>query len=443
MKLGSWLIARGRISGVQLKRALLDQSFYGGYLSTSLMKLGYLDERTLGEYLSDVFQVPYAPAQKFDNIPQEILRVVPPHVAGRHHIFPLAVEGKRLQVAMMDPRNIQALDEVAFMTGLPVEPWVSSEEHLFEALQKYYGIPRPVRETIPVADRVEEFPETQRPATGPPLPPIGAVAAPEASSPVPPEETVEDFYFRRDEPHGVDPGSPSAAALPRSILEWREEPSTEERIGLPSLSNSDAHTNPPGALDSPAPETGAETPSRGVNVSAPRAALTLVPPPPPASLDDAAKRLRESASPEDVFEALLGFCSQRFLRSALFLVQREQVTGWGGRGEGFDGERVRNTLVSFSVPSIFSYFRTGSDFYFGPVPGLPANRQFYRDLDVAPPDRVLLIPVQIKERLIAIVYGDNGAVRGEEPDIALYRRLAQKAALALEILILRNKIALL
>jgi Type II secretion system (T2SS), protein E, N-terminal domain len=443
MKLGSWLIARGRISGVQLKRALLDQSFYGGYLSTSLMKLGYLDEQTLGEYLADVFKVPYAAAQKFESIPPEILRIVPPHVAGRHHIFPLAVEGKRLLLAMMDPRNIQALDEVAFMTGLPVEPWVSSEEHLFQALQTYYGIPRPVRETIPVADRVEDIPEMPEPAAVPPPQAIGAEPAFEAASPAPLGETVEDFYFRRDAAPVAVAGHSPAASLPRSILEWREEPSAEESDGFPPASASDAPADPPGAPDAPAPRTDPPVRSPAVNFSPPRPNLTLLPSPAPASLDDAAKRLRESASPEDVFEALVGFCSQRFLRSALFLVQRDQVSGWGGRGEGFDGERVRNTMVSFSVPSIFSYFRTGSDFYFGPVPGLPANRQFYRDLNVDAPDRVLLVPVQIKNRLIAIIYGDNGAVRREEPDIALFRRLAQKAGLALEILILKNKIALL
>jgi hypothetical protein len=82
----------------------------------------------------------------------------------------------------------------------------------------------------------------------------------------------------------------------------------------------------------------------------------------------------------------------------------------------------------------------GSEFYFGPVPDLPANRQFYGDLGTEVPERVLLIPIQIKGRLIALLYGDNGTGRREEPDILLFRRLAQKASLALEILILRNKI---
>ena len=105
-----------------------------------------------------------------------------------------------------------------------------------------------------------------------------------------------------------------------------------------------------------------------------------------------------------------------------------------------DGGRVRATVVPFSVPSVFSYFRMGSDFYFGPVPELPANLQFYKDLSLAPPDRALLIPIHIKGRLIAVLYGDNGNLRGEEPEIALFRRVSQKASLALEILILRNKI---
>ncbi len=171
-----------------------------------------------------------------------------------------------------------------------------------------------------------------------------------------------------------------------------------------------------------------------------RPPLTLVQPLPPGSLEEVSRNLKNSLSRDEVFNALVAFCAARFMRTALFVVMQEKVIGWGGHGSGFDPARVRATTVPFGVPSIFSYFRMGSDFYFGPVPDLPANQHFYRDLSVPAPDRVLLIPIHIKGRLIALLYGDNGAGRREEPDIALFRRVAQKASLALEILILRNKI---
>jgi hypothetical protein len=170
--------------------------------------------------------------------------------------------------------------------------------------------------------------------------------------------------------------------------------------------------------------------------------LSLVPDPSLTSLEQISDRLKRAESRDEVFDAILDFYAGRFSRSALFLVTHEKVVGFGARGDGFDPARIRATSVELRTPSIFSYFRTGSEFYYGPVPGLPANQQFYRQLDVAPPERVLVVPLHIKERLIALVYGDQTGSRREDPDVSLYRRLAQKAMLALEVLILRNKIGM-
>jgi hypothetical protein len=444
MKLGSWLIARGKISGVQLKRALLDQSFYGGCLSSSLMKLGYVDERSLGEYLAETFQVPYAPAARLADISPETLRMIPAAVAARHHIIPLAVEGRKLLLAMMNPRDILVLDEVAFLTGLQVEAWVSSENFLLDALEKFYQIPRSVRQTIPLAEQAEEAAQADSGAPRP-IPP-SAAAPPAPSAPEREElgldgrplsasaEVVEEIRAVPPSPEVQARGAVPSRPLPRSIEEWRSEDAATQQFAPPALRDM--------------PAAPAETASGAVEPllrpartsPAARPPLTLVPTAPPASVEEVSLRLKNSLTRDEIFDAVVGFSAARFVRTALFVVMQEKVIGWGGRGDGFDPARIRATTIPFSVPSIFSYFRMGSDFYFGPVPDLPANRQFYRDLSAPSPDLVLLIPILIKGRLIALLYGDNGTGRREEPDIALFRRVAQKASLALEILILRNKI---
>jgi len=441
MKLGSWLIAKGKISGVQLKRALLDQSFYGGCLSSSLLKLGYLDERSLGEYLAETFQVPYAPAARLADIPPEALRMIPAAVAGRHHIIPLAVEGRKLHLAMMNPRDILVLDEVAFLTGLQVEARVSSENFLLDALERFYQIPRSVRETIPLAEQTEEEDSGTPRAIPPPAAAPRAPSAPDreemgldgrplsASA-----EVVEEIHAVPTSPEALGPGAVPSRPLPRNIEEWRDEDAATQQFAPPALRD--------------LPAAPAETASGTVDPllrptrtsPAVRPPLTLVPAAPPASAEEVSLRLKNSLTRDEIFDAVVGFSAARFVRTALFVVMQEKVIGWGGRGDGFDPARIRATTIPFSVPSIFSYFRMGGDFYFGPVPDLPANRQFYRDLSVPSPDRALLIPILIKGRLIALLYGDNGMGRREEPDIALFRRVAQKASLALEILILRNKI---
>jgi hypothetical protein len=444
MKLGSWLIARGKISGVQLKRALLDQSFYGGYLSSSLMKLGYLDEKTLGEYLAESFQVSYAGSSAFANIPTEVLRMIPSAVASKHRLVPLAVIGRKLQVATLNPRDILVLDEVAFLTGLPVEAWVTSESHMVDALEKFYQVPRSARQTIPLADEAagepgEDFspslPERSSsenpPGTPRPDPDeLGLDGRPLSA----PAEEVEGRHSSSPDP-GAQSNRLPARAIPRSIEEWHSgEAATPQEVAAPCQD----------PLPSPSPKGGAGAPQSFVSAArtlpSPRSPLALVPPPPPASVEEVSLRLKNSTTRDEVFEALVGFCAARFARTALFVVMQERVIGWGGRGDGFDAARIRTTLIPFETPSIFSYFRMGSDFYFGPVPELPANQQFYKDLSLTVPDRVLVVPILIKGRLIALLYGDNGTGRREEPDIALFRRVAQKASLALEILILRNKI---
>jgi type II secretion system (T2SS) protein E len=444
MKLGSWLIARGRITGVQLKRALLDQSFYGCRLSSSLMKLGYLDEETLGEYLSDLFHVPYAPLEKFQNIPPEVLRMIPESLARKHLLVPLGIHGKKILVAMMNPGDILVMDEVAFLTGLQVETCVSSEDHLLDALERHYNLPRVVRETIPIAGRTESDqeprsaapPEEKRPSP-PPAPETEAVEMGLDGRPLPGNADAVPEVLSRQRPILAPATASEGPRFPRNMEEWRAADEALPLCGTPPVEES-----VPGPPMAPPPSSISIPSSR--HPAAAKPPLSLVPPPASQSLEEASLHLRDSSTRDEVFQAVLDFCGGRFTRSALFLVTQEKVVGWSGRGDGFDEARIRATTVPFGVPSIFSYFRMGSEFYFGPVPALPANQEFYQKHQLAPPERVLLVPIQIKGRLIALLYGDYGSGgMGGEPDIATFRRLAQKASLALEILVLRNKISML
>jgi type II secretion system (T2SS) protein E len=461
MKLGSWLIARGKITGVQLKRALLDQSFYGGHLSSSLTKLGYLDENTLGEYLSEAFRVPCAGEAHFGDIPPEVVRMIPEQLAQKHQMVPLSVEGKKLRLAMMNPGDILVMDEVAFLTGMSVEPWVSSESHLLSALERYYNLPKAAGETIPLLDRIEgrEDPVTARrrfleasDAAEPQAPPAPVSHAVEElgldGRPLSlPAEAVPEFYPK----NAGRPPEVSSKPLPKSLEEWREElqrgpsatPPQETLAALPPPpARAPASLPPQQATPSPAFPSAPLVSSAPAPASSRRPALSLVPVPSLASLEQVSDRLKRAESRDEVFDAILDFYAGRFSRSALFLVTQEKVVGFGARGDGFDPARIRATSMELGTPSIFSYFRTGSEFYYGPVPGLPANQQFYRRLEVAPPERVLVVPLHIKGRLIALAYGDQTGSRREDPDVSLYRRLAQKAMLALEVLILRNKIGM-
>jgi hypothetical protein len=173
-------------------------------------------------------------------------------------------------------------------------------------------------------------------------------------------------------------------------------------------------------------------------------ALAAVPRPAPTAeidyLQVASARLQRSESRNDVFEAILDYTATRFLRCALFIVQPDRMVGWGGRGPGIDQTRVREVMVPLDRPSLFGFFRSGADHYYGPVSELPANTRFFLDMGIPAPERALLMPLSIKDRPTVMLYCDTAADAAAAADRTPIQRLLAKASLALEILILRNKI---
>ena len=92
MKLGDWLVANGKVTREQIQRALQDQNFFGERLGTSLIKLGFITEDTLGEYLADVSGSRYAHPQRLESIPPDVIAAVPARLAARYRIVPIAIE---------------------------------------------------------------------------------------------------------------------------------------------------------------------------------------------------------------------------------------------------------------------------------------------------------------------------------------------------------------
>ncbi|HYV17802.1 MAG TPA: hypothetical protein VFC25_02090 [Verrucomicrobiae bacterium] len=458
MKLGSWLLSRGKINEDQLQRALQHQQFFGGRLGSSLIKLGHIDEDVLGAYLSDVAGAPYAPPARLDAVPPEVVALVPARLASQYRVVPLELEGRRLRLAMRDPKDLIALDEIAFLTGMMIEPYVATDFRIQQALQRYYQV-SPGPEALPVAPAAALA--VPPPAPRRPEPPAAKTETPSGPAPL----GFDGFPLDADPgpiltPPPLPGASPSAGARdaspPTSLEQWRqaqddipeEIPEPDPRWAMPP-----APLPPPGPAvraialaPAPAPEPIVRTAPLPI-LTPVVPASSIAPPPSPgdspadaANLEAAALRLQRAETRDDVFAVILDFVAARFQRSALFVVQGDRVTGWSGRGDGIEPIRVRQVTVSLDRPSLFSFFRGGADFYQGPVADQPANTRFYLDLGCPPPARALLLPLRIKDRPAVILYADNGSDPGAGFDAAPLRRLLAKASLALEILILRTKI---
>ena len=447
MKLGDWLVSKGKISQEQLARALQNQGFFGGRLGNSLIKLGFLDENTLGEYLADASRSRYAPPERLESIPREVIAAVPARLAARYRIVPIAIRGRKLHLAMSDPKDLIALDEIAFLTGLAIEPYVATEFRIVRAIEQYYGITLGAK-TIPVSGGTEQARSSAGAAAidkapSPPPPPAPEMGLDGLPLDADPDESDEPFISARS---SVPPVEGDGEPIPASLDEWRmaQHEVPEEFPDVAAAASSTAPAAVPdvgSAASGPASEGPSAAPAHprsGPNAAG--AASQVAGSPGPVALETTAARLRGAETRDEVFSAILDFAASRFHRAALFVVQQDRVLGWSGRGEALAPLRIRNVTVPLDRPSLFVFFRDGGDYYYGPVPDLPANARFYLDMGCPPPSRILLLPLTIKERAAVILYADNGPEAGKAPDIQLFRRLLQKSALALEVLILRNKI---
>jgi type IV pilus assembly protein PilB len=138
VKLGEMLIKAGLLTPQRLQEALEYQKANGGKLGLNLVKLGYVKEEDLTRVLSQQYGVPAIHLGKID-IDDAVVKLIPSEVAQKYLIMPVARTGATLTIAMVDPTNVFAMDDIKFMTGYNVEPVVASEVSIKEAIDRYYG----------------------------------------------------------------------------------------------------------------------------------------------------------------------------------------------------------------------------------------------------------------------------------------------------------------
>ncbi|MCX7792981.1 MAG: type IV-A pilus assembly ATPase PilB [Thermodesulfovibrionales bacterium] len=137
-KLGELLVAANLITPEQLKQALDLQRREGGRIGSKLVKLGFVTEEKIVSFLSKQYGVPAINLAEY-KIDPNIIKLIPKDLAQKHLIIPVTRVGPNLTIAMADPTNVFAIDDVKFITGYNVEVVVASESAIVEAISKYYG----------------------------------------------------------------------------------------------------------------------------------------------------------------------------------------------------------------------------------------------------------------------------------------------------------------
>jgi type IV pilus assembly protein PilB len=146
-RLGELLVRENLISMAQLKKAQDEQSKTGGRIGYHLIKTGAIEESKLTDFLSKQYGVPAINLKDFD-IDPEIIKLVPKEVCEKHLIIPVNRAGASLIIAMSDPSNIFAMDDIKFLTGYNIETVVASEMAIREAIERYHAPKGPSLEEI-------------------------------------------------------------------------------------------------------------------------------------------------------------------------------------------------------------------------------------------------------------------------------------------------------
>jgi type IV pilus assembly protein PilB len=156
VRLGELLVSKGLITAKQLEDALQEQKISGNKLGSSLVKLGLITEKNLVSFLSRHYGVPAIDLSEAQ-IDPEVIKMIPPDVVFKYQVIPIKRIGSTLRVAMNDPSNILAIDDIKFLTSCHVEVFVSTESAIKAAIDKFYDSSESLADIMDSMDGAENM----------------------------------------------------------------------------------------------------------------------------------------------------------------------------------------------------------------------------------------------------------------------------------------------
>jgi len=169
IRLGDMLLKSGVIHEFQLNSALSFQRQLGGRLGASLIRLGYLSEDTLLNFLAEQMDLSRIELDTA-SISADIIKLVPVDKALEFSVVPFGLKEvngvRQLFVAMSDPTNLVAVDELKFITGYQIRPAVAAEDAVIRAIKRYYGIDMPEAKSPSASSSASQTPAKSAAASG-------------------------------------------------------------------------------------------------------------------------------------------------------------------------------------------------------------------------------------------------------------------------------------
>ena len=398
-RLGDMLLHVGVLTQAQLEEVLSAQSIYGGRLGTNLVEMGLVSEEDLARLLNEKLGVPSVDAASLERVPESVLAILPVEKVRRFQVLPIALDGKRLTLAMADPSDFSAIEELGFFTGMVIVPRVCSELRLSLALERYYGIKRTLH-FIPVSGGVRtRMINLTRENAG-----LGPTEARYASLPAP------DIR--------ADSGTPSVTRNP-----------------VPSSEQSTVKSEAQSVFKGAAREV-IQSAFKGVTQSATQGTDGRR-----VGIEALAAKFAAASAEAEVVTALMAYIQEEFDRGGFLSLRRGSAVGVQAVTEGSVVPTFAGSVFGLENAALLKRVLQEKAPYLGKLPETGTEGQILAKIGGRPGGAVLLLPLVIRGENVAflLVEDENGRLG---PGLFDLQRVVAKAELAFEMLGIRKKIGL-
>jgi len=354
-KLTQYLIDKGYATEDQCSEALQRQVVFGGRIGTNPLELFYITEEQLLDALSHCLHIPIADPEKLHKIAPSIIEQIPEDLARKYKVVPFEFSKGRIHLAMTDPTNMEAIDEISFITGKVIKPFVTTELKMSFLLEKNYKIRR--------ERRFISIPEEER--------------------------------KRREE--------------------WQKR----KQATQPSAQPQEARAKAPVPTEE---------------------ASTTVKAPDMTTFEGASQALAMANNRDEIAAVLLTFANFRLERTGLFIIKGGDVQVWKVGGVWKFPEHAAKVRFPLKEQTLFHDVAESNQPYKGTLLQIETHKKIIGTLGGPYPKEVVLFPMAIRKRVFSVLYGDNAISHDPFRDLQEIRKIALKASLSFEVLILKAKI---
>ena len=379
LKLGELLINEGIITQDQLDEALKCHVIFGVKLGSSLIELGFVREDVLLDLLSKKLGVPAVPHEVLFNVPSDVIARVSPAVAGKFRVVPVKVDHKRLYVAMSDPTDLKAQEELSFITGHIIVPNIAADLQILYALEKYYNFKLDHR-------YVSASYELNRRRS------YNKVDEAEVFITDDSKYTISDDIERT-----AGSGGMIDVQIPKELTKGAAD-------GVPE----------------PRQLTERETIEK-------------------YTIDKLSLDFSKAKNSDDVADIFIRYLGQEFTKCALMTIRGDKAFGWRAASGGRLVKDFGQTAIELSHSPELAEVLSNKQYFSGPLTKLPANLPLMQALDLSLFSSILALPVIMNDRVVAmiVVSADTDSLQRGLGDL---QKLVYKASLTFQILVLKNKL---